>query len=159
MWAWILHRFFNDFGVVLRSEIDVKWNAKRNWTWDRKKKGSRPHKDRPKRCQDAPGRSKASKLEPTWPQAGSQNRSKIDQNPSLGASKTQELQDTPQDSKMDPKMDSKSLRNRLRNPFKIHSLPMRNARANSSWGMQVCKYAGLQVCRYAGMQVCRYVGM
>ena len=65
----------------------------------------------------------------------------------------------PQDSKMDPKMDSKSLRNRLRNPFKIHSTPMRNARANSSWGMQVCKYAGLQVCRYAGMQVCRYVGM
>ena len=29
-------------------------------------------------------------MEPTWPQEGSQNRSKIDENPSLGASKTQD---------------------------------------------------------------------
>ena len=57
--------------------------------------GSRPHKDRPKRFQDAPGCSKASKLEPTWPQEGSQNRSKIDQNPILRAPKTQDPPETP----------------------------------------------------------------
>ena len=124
--------------------------------------GSRPHKDRPKRFQDAPGCSKASKLEPTWPQEGSQNRSKIDQNPSLGASKTQDpprppprFQNGPQNGfQIVAKSTSKSIQNSFTTDAKCAcKLFLRHA------GMQVCRFAGMQVCGYAGMQVCRYVGM
>ena len=154
MWAWILHRFFNDFGVVLRSEIDVKWDAKRNWSWDRKKKGSRSHKDRPKRCQDAPGRSKASKLEPTWPQEGSQNQSKIDENPSLRVPKTQDPPETP------PRF-----QNGPQNGFQIVAKSTSKSIQNSFTTDAKCacklflRHAGMQVCRFAGMEVCRYAGM
>ena len=112
------------FGVILGWKIDVKFVAKRNCSWDRKKTSFRPHKDRPKRCQDAPGRSKASKLEPTWPQEGSQNRSKIDQNPSLGASKTQDPPRGTPGKENDTKIEEKTINFDAEDMQKKASIPL-----------------------------------
>ena len=138
------------FGVIFGSEIDENKYAQKN----SEKKVLRPHKDRPKRCQDAPGRSKASKLEPTWPQEGSQNRSKIDQNSSLGASKTQ-----------DPPRPPPRLQNGPQNGFQIVAKSTSKSIQNSFITDAKCacklflRHAGMQVCRFAGMQVCGYAGM
>ena len=105
--------------------------------------------------QDTQRRPKASKLGPTWTQEGSQNRSKIDQNPILRAPKTQDPPETPPRFQNGPqngfqivaKSTSKSIQNSFTTDAKCAcKLFLRHA------GMQVCRFAGMQVCGYAGMK-------
>ena len=133
------HGFFIEFSMILGSF----WGPKsmknemrkgtgneigKKWVPDRTRTAPRGFKTR----QDAPRPR-------SWSQLGPKRGPKID----LKSIKIRSCEPPrpktpprpPQDTKMDPKMGSKSLRNQLRNPFKIHSTPMRNALANSSWGM------------------------
>ena len=98
----------------------------------------------------------------SWSKLGLKRGPKIDQNPSLGASKTQDppnppprFQNGPQNGfQIVAKSTSKSIQNSFTTDAKCAcKLFLRHA------GMQVCRFVGMQVCGYAGMQVCRYVGM